>query len=162
MRKTIRRRRIEKKTDYKSRLALLKSEKPRLVIRKTNRYIIANLVKTDIAQDNTIININSKSLLEKGWPKEFSGSLKSISAAYLTGLLLGNLAKSKLPEGQEIILDIGMHRNISKSRIYSLLKGALDSGLKISHDPSVLPTEKELTKNEKLSPVLEKIKSSLK
>ena len=37
MPKVQRRRRIEAKTDYKARFNLLKSEKPRLVVRKTNR-----------------------------------------------------------------------------------------------------------------------------
>jgi len=41
-----RRRRIASKTDYKARLSLLKSEKPRLVVRKTNRYIIAPIIVT--------------------------------------------------------------------------------------------------------------------
>ena len=69
-----RRRRLEAKTDYKLRLGLLKSEKPRLVIRKTNSYIIAQIVETEIAQDKIVVGTTSKSLIEKGWPKEKIGS----------------------------------------------------------------------------------------
>ena len=39
--KVSKRRRIEAKTDYAKRIKLLKSEKPRLVFRRTNKYIIA-------------------------------------------------------------------------------------------------------------------------
>jgi large subunit ribosomal protein L18 len=141
--KTIRRRRLERKTDYKSRLALLKSEKPRLVIRKTNRYMIAQIVESDIAQDKTLFKISSKDLLGNKWPKESPGSLKSLPAAYLTGLQLGSLAKSKL-ENKEIILDIGMQRSIPKSRIYAVLKGVIDSGIKINHDKEMLPSEEKV------------------
>ena len=62
--KTLKRRRHEARTDYRIRLALLKSEKPRLVVRKTNRYIIAQIVESDIAQDKIIVGLTSKSLLE--------------------------------------------------------------------------------------------------
>ena len=47
--KTIRRRRLEHKTDYKARLGLLKSNMPKLVVRKSNRYITVQLVISDIA-----------------------------------------------------------------------------------------------------------------
>ena len=39
--KTVKRRRHQRKTDYKKRIALLKSEKPRIVVRKTNKYILS-------------------------------------------------------------------------------------------------------------------------
>ncbi len=60
--KTQRRRRLETKTDYKARLALLKSEKPRLVIRKSNRYILAQIVLSEIAQDKILFRVSSKDL----------------------------------------------------------------------------------------------------
>ena len=99
MAKTIRRRRHEGKTDYKARLALLKSEKPRLIVRKTNKYIIAQIVETEIAQDKIILGLSSKALLKKTWPENLKGSLKSLAAAYLTGFILGNLAKDKVNFG---------------------------------------------------------------
>jgi ribosomal protein L18 len=47
-------------------------------------------------------------LLNYGWPKELSGSLKSITASYLTGLLIGKkIIKEKL---ETPILDVGMMR----------------------------------------------------
>ena len=154
--RSIKRRRQEGRTDYKARLALLKSSKPRLVIRKTNRYIIAQIVESDIAQDRILIGTDSKVLLTKGWSKEKSGSLKSLPAAYLTGLLLGNLAKGKV---KEAILDMGMHRNVSKSRIYAALKGALDSGLDIPHSSDSLPSFDNI--KPEIKKIFDKIKSEL-
>ena len=144
MPRTIKRRRREAKTDYNLRLALLKSNKPRLVIRKTNRYIIAQIIETDVAQDKVLFGITSRDVLKK-WPKEKSGSLKSKDAAYETGLLLGEKAKGKV---KEAILDIGMNRNIHKSRIYAALKGVIDSGIRIAHDSKALPEIKSSPKKE--------------
>jgi large subunit ribosomal protein L18 len=160
MSRSIRQRRLKGKTDYKTRLALLKSGRLRLVVRKTNRYMIAQLIETNIAQDKVVVGITSNMLLSKGWPKEKSGSLKSIPAAYLTGLALAKLAKSEI-KNKEIVLDMGMYRNIQKSRIYAVLKGAVDGGLKIPHGEHVLPTEKELARNKSLSEILEKLKGKL-
>ena len=42
--RTMRKRRRQNRTDYKARIALLKSEKPRVVVRKTNRYILSQLI----------------------------------------------------------------------------------------------------------------------
>ena len=149
--KTQRRRRREAKTDYKSRFGLLKSEKPRLVIRKTNRYILAQVVISVIAQDKIIARASSKELLEKGWPKDRIWSLKSLVASYLTGKLLASKLKGKI---KEAILDIGMNRNIGGSRIYALAKGALDGGFKIVHKAESLPSEERLKSNEKTKDLL--------
>ncbi len=154
--KTQRRRRVEAKTDYKARLNMLKSEKPRLVVRKSNRYIIAQIVKSDIAQDKTLVKFSSRDLLNKGWPKELSGSLKSKQAAYLTGFAIGKLSPEK-----SLIFDIGLNRNAQKSRIFSVLKGALDAGLNIPHSPESLPDLKDLESNDKLKDILKKIKEKI-
>jgi len=155
--KILKRRRLESKTDYRARLALLKSGMPRLVVRKTNKYIITQVVTSDIAQDKIIAGVNSKSLLSKGWPENAKGSLKSIPAAYLTGLLIGKLASEK--KISEAILDMGMYRNIQKSRIYAVLKGAVDAGMKIPHSEETLPEIK--INNEKIKSAFEKIKGGL-
>jgi large subunit ribosomal protein L18 len=136
------RRRAEAKTDYGARLSLLKADKPRFVVRKTNRYVIAQLVVSKTAQDSVVLTVSSKDLLGKGWPADKAGSLKSLPAAYLTGILFGNLAKK---QAKEAVLDIGMHRNVKKSRIYAVLKGAVEAGLIIRHSAEALPSEKEIT-----------------
>lgn len=156
MKRTLKRRRLENKTDYKTRLALLMSEKPRLIIRKTNRYIVVQIVTSSSAQDSVLINMNSKILLENGWPKENAGSLKSLPAAYLTGFFLGRKAKEKI---KEAIIDIGMHRNISNSRICAVIKGAIDAGLKIPYKEEMLPSLDYIKKNKKVGFLMDKIKT---
>lgn len=157
MKRTVRKRRMQAKTDYKARFALLKSEKPRIVVRKTNRYIIAQLVYSDIAQDKVVFGLTSSILLSKGWPETKKGSLKNIGASYLTGFVLGKKIVDKYPEA---ILDVGMNRNIQKSRIYAVLKGLIDSGVKIPCNEKSLPEDKEINKDEKLVSVFKKIKES--
>ena len=152
--RTIRRRRLEAKTDYKSRLALLKSQKPRLVVRKTNRYIVAQIITSDLAQDKVVAGMTSKVLLSKGWPSELSGSLKSLGAAYLTGFLLG---KSALKAGiKDVIVDIGMQRNIKNSRLFAVVRGIVDAGISAPHNPDVLP-QMENIKSDKIAKLFDKI-----
>ncbi len=159
MGRTIKRRRLEAKTDYKTRLVLLKSGKPRVVVRKTNRYVIAQIVESAMAQDKIIMGVSSKDLLDQGWPKEFSGSLKSLSAAYLTGFLLGKKANGKI---KEAILDIGINRNVKKSRLYAVVKGLVEAGLNIPHGKEALPTDAEVRKNEKVGKMVDKLKEKMK
>src|SRR4030042_2313254 len=138
--RTAKRRRTENKTDYKARLILLKSQMPRVVVRKTNRYILVQYVQSEEARDKVILGISSKDLLKHGWEKEKAGSLKSIPAGYLTGLLLGTKIKAR----EEVILDLGMMRNVKKSRIYAVLNGLVDAGVKIKHKKEVFPEEKRI------------------
>jgi len=51
-----------------------------------------------------------------------------------------------------------MHRNIQKSRIYALVKGVIDGGLKIPASTNSIPSIEEI-KNDKIS--FDKIKSSI-
>ncbi|MEK6825214.1 MAG: 50S ribosomal protein L18 [Nanoarchaeota archaeon] len=157
MRRTFRRRRKEQKTDYRARLALLKSGKPRLVIRKTNKLLIVQIVASEGAQDKVILTVTSKDLFMHGWPKESPGSLKSLPAAYLTGYLIAKKAKAKTPQA---ILDIGLQRSIPKSRVYAVLKGAVDGGLTIPHNPEVFPTQEMFAKH-KNNKLMEGIKHKI-
>ena len=147
IKRTTRRRRREGKTDYGARIKFLKSKKPRVVVRKTNRYIIGQIVVSEISQDNVVASVNSKELLDKGWPKNLKGSLKSLPACYLAGFLLGK----KSGEFKEGILDLGLQRNIKKSRLYSFLKGLVDSGFNINHIKEILPEEEDLNKKIKIA-----------
>jgi len=130
-------RRLEYKTDYKKRLILLKSKSLRLVIRKSNRYVTIQIVKSKDAQDEVLFSVNTKELLKYGWPKERIGSLKSLPASYLGGLLLGKKVK-QLKE--EIILDSGLAPNIKGSKIYAAVKGIIDSGIKVKHNEKIFPS----------------------
>jgi large subunit ribosomal protein L18 len=156
--KTIRRRRHEGKTDYKARFGMLKSGKPRVVFRKTNRYVVGQLIVSEIAQDKIILGVNSKELLAYGWPEKLKGSLKCLAAAYLTGYLLGKKSK----EVKEGIFDIGLNRNISKSRIYAFLKGVVDSGFNVPHNKEILPDESFLNKKEETGRLINQLKEKIK
>ncbi len=132
------RRRREGKTDYKKRLALLKSGKPRVVIRRTNRYIIVQFVRFRPDGDEVIAQAFSKELSKFGWV--YNG--KNLPAAYLTGYLAGIRAKSKGVE--EAVLDIGRFPSTKGSRIYAALKGVLDAGLHVPYSPDILPSEERI------------------
>src|SRR3989344_3583658 len=147
MQLSIRRRRLEAKTDYKARLELLKSGKPRVIIRKTNKYITVQVITSTLAQDAIVFGTSSKVLLTKGWPEAQAGSLKSLPAAYLTGLVVGKQVKSKI---HEAIVDLGMHRNIQKSRIYAVVKGLVDAGLPVICGEKALPVEEDFDRNTKI------------
>ncbi|MFC1710660.1 50S ribosomal protein L18 [Nanoarchaeota archaeon] len=133
------RRRRENKTDYAKRIKLLKSGSPRIVFRRTNRYLIAQYVTSKEAQDKVEININSKDLLKYGWPKEFGGSLKSIPSAYLLGFLIGKqIIEKKLATP---IIDFGMLRTLHKTKVYSFLKGLIDMGVHVNCEEKYFPEE---------------------
>lgn len=137
--KILKRRRRERKTDYNLRMGLLKSELPRIVIRKTNKYFVVQIVESEEAQDKAIIGVTSKELLKYGWDEKDKGSLKSIPAGYLTGYLLAK----KVKKGKYII-DMGMYRNHSGGRIYAVIKGLIDGGLEIPSNEKVFPNEASL------------------
>ena len=161
-RKTVKKRRRQNRTDYLNRLNLLKSEKPRLVFRKTNKLIISQYVTSEDAQDKIVFGITSKKLLSFGWPENMKGSLKSIPAAYLTGYLIGKeILKKKL---KNPIVDFGMYRTLHKTKLFAFLKGAIDSGIKINCSEETFPEEERIV-GSKLSKdfqkEFEKIKSKI-
>jgi large subunit ribosomal protein L18 len=131
-----RRRRREGKTDYAKRINLLKSNSPRIVFRKTNRYLIAQYVKSKEAKDHIEFGINSKALLKYGWPNEAEGSLKSIPAAYLLGILFG---KKIIDKKKSQVIDLGMIRTVHKSKAYAFIKGLIDAGVSIEHKEGIFP-----------------------
>jgi large subunit ribosomal protein L18 len=161
--KSLLKRKIKRKTDYKKRLGMLKSGMGRVVIRKSNKYITIQYVKSEEAKDNIITGANSKELLKYGWSKDNIGSLKSIAAAYLTGYLAGKKIKEK-EKKCEAITDIGINRGISGSRIFSALKGVIDAGIKINANESIFPDEKKLNGKgiNDLSKIVQKVKENIK
>tara|TARA_Y100000310_G_scaffold164530_1_gene164311 strand:+ start:1124 stop:1606 length:483 start_codon:yes stop_codon:yes gene_type:complete len=138
------RRRREGKTNYTKRLILLKGNLPRLVVRKTNKYIILQIVESSHALDKVKYSVNTKELLKHGWPEDKKGSLKSVTAGYLAGLLLGKKANELK---QELILDSGLIPNTSSSRLYAVVKGISDSGIKIRFNKDVVPSEERIKGN---------------
>ena len=138
--RTTRRRRKEGKTDYRSRMALLKSGIPRIVIRKTNKYILLQLIESKQAQDKIVVTTNSKELLKKGLDENYAGSLKSIPAAYITGILMAN----KLDKKNEYIIDWGMAIEKKHGKICAAIKGLIDGGANVRASEKIFPSEERL------------------
>ena len=139
--KIAKRRRRENKTDYKKRIKMLKGRIPRVIFRKSNRYVLAQYVSSKQAQDKIEFGASSKDLLKYGWPKENQGSLKSIPASYLTGFLIG---KKITKEAGTPILDFGMQRVLHKTKTFAFLKGLVDAGVKVQHDEKFFPDENRI------------------
>ncbi len=156
------RRRRDGKTDYRKRLNLLKSRKPRIVIRKSNMYIYAQLVQYDDSGDKTLATASSKELGKLGWKH----SLKNLPAAYLTGMLLGK--KIKKLNIKECIIDLGKYTQVIGSRLYSAVKGLADSeAIHFEYDEKIFPKQerligKHILKEKDLSTDFETIRKKLK
>ena len=132
------RRRREGKTDYRLRLKLLLSKKPRLVVRKSLNNISAQIISYDEKGDKVLISAHTKELVKMG----YKGHCGNLPAAYLTGLLLG---KKALKEGyEEAILDIGLHGATKGAAVFAILKGTVDAGMDIPHGESILPEESRI------------------
>ncbi|MDD5111401.1 MAG: 50S ribosomal protein L18 [Candidatus Altiarchaeota archaeon] len=146
------RRKRDGQTNYKSRLKTLKSGLTRLVIRPSNKHIKAQLVSYEENGDLIVAAATSSELKKHGW----AHATGNLPAAYLTGLLCGIRGKQK--GVKDAILDFGMNTSVKGSRIYAALKGAVDGGLSISHDPKMLPDDGRL-KGSHIASYKEKFKS---
>ncbi len=129
------RRRREGRTNYHARTRLVVADVPRMVVRKTNRHIICQLVTAEMNGDRTFVAANSNELRKFG----YEGSLSNTPAAYLTGMLFAVKALNAGHEGA--VLDIGLHRASRGARVFAALKGAVEAGLNIPHGESVLPSD---------------------
>ncbi len=150
-------RKIQGKTNYRKRLILLKGNLPRLVVRKTNRYIIIQIIESKNAQDKAVSSVNTRDLLKHGWPENKKGSLKSITACYLGGLLIGKKSKVK-----KVILDTGLIPSTKGSRVYAVVKGVLDAGIEINCDEKVFPSEEKIKGEDRgidIKPIIDKMKN---
>ena len=132
------RRKRKRRTDYKKRIALLASGKPRLVIRKSLCNINIQIIEYKPKGDSVVLSANSKELVKLG----YSLNRSNIPAAYLTGLLLGQKAKKK--GVKEAIVDAGLNTHVKGSRIYAALKGVVDSGLKVPYSEDIFPPEERI------------------
>jgi len=155
------RRRREGKTDYRARKRLVtqdknkyNSPKYRFVVRFTNKDIITQITYARIVGDFVLASAYSHELPRYGMPI----GLSNYGAAYATGLLLARrlLTKLKLadkyvgnvevtgtdynveeladgPHPFRALLDVGLRRTTTGSKVFAALKGACDGGLDIPH-----------------------------
>jgi len=155
------RRRREGKTDYYARKRLVcqdrnkyNSPKYRLVVRFTNKDVVTQIVYAKITGDFVLSSAYSHELKEYG----MSVGLTNYAAAYATGLLLARRVLTKLgiaekyqgnnkvdgtdynveaiadgPKPFYALLDVGLKRTTTGSKIFAALKGATDGGLEVPH-----------------------------
>lgn len=155
------RRRREGKTDYQARRRLIiqdknkyNSPKYRFVVRITNKDVITQITYATLAGDVVLSAAYSHELARYGMPL----GLNNYAAAYATGLLLARRVLSKLKladkyqgnkeiNGQDYLvepindgphpftalLDVGLHRTTTGSKVFAALKGACDGGINVPH-----------------------------
>jgi large subunit ribosomal protein L5e len=154
------RRRREGKTDYYARKRLVTQDKNkyaspkyRLVVRLSNRAVVAQLVFAQLSGDKVVSAAYSKELPRFG----VQVGLSNYAAAYCTGLLLARRHLKKLgldeayvgvaqADGKEFhvaagegrrpfraLLDVGLARTTTGSKVFAALKGAADGGLDVPH-----------------------------
>jgi len=156
------RRRREGKTDFYARKSLIiqdknkfNSPKFRLIVRFTNKDIIAQIASAKIEGDRVLAAAYGHELVRYGFPV---ANVTNYAAAYATGLLLarrvltklkladkykGNLkvdgtdynveAQEEGPNPLRCLLDVGLHRTTTGSKLFAALKGATDGGLHVPH-----------------------------
>lgn len=132
------RRKREGKTHFKKRLELLKSERVRLVIRRSNTAILVQFVEYQPDGDKVLLTFNSKKLETYGW--KFSKS--SVPASYLAGFAAGKLALQK--KISDAILDLGLQTPLKGSRLYAALKGVVDAGVKVPCSDDIFPSDERI------------------
>ena len=137
-RRTVLRRRKAGLTDYRRRLRLLRSEKPRAVVRVSNTRTSCQLVTWAKGGDLVVLNITGTDLVKKfSWPETMSK--KSVPASYLVGFALG---KAAIAAGHEdAVLDIGLAACTPGSRVFAALRGMVEAGLNVPHSEEVLPDD---------------------
>jgi len=158
------RRRREGKTDYRARKRLVAQDKNkynarkfRLVVRFTNKDIIAQIIYSEISGDKVLRAAYAHELPRYG----LEVGLTNYAAAYAVGLLLArrhlkalnldetykgkekadgttySVVSEEVAEDQKnpfkAILDVGLVATTTGARVFSALKGASDGGLNVPH-----------------------------
>ncbi len=123
----IKRRRSQSLTDYRKRIALLSGGRPRVVVRKSNRSILVQIVDFHPAGDKVLTGTTSGILRKFGWEPR-----GNIPTAYLTGLAAARMAQAKNLKLNALVLDIGLSKPQKSSVVFAAAKGAVDGGLKIA------------------------------
>jgi len=154
------RRRREGKTDYRARKRLIAQDKNkyntpkyRLVIRVSNKDVIAQIIYAKIVGDFVVTSAYGHELTRYGMPVSHT----SYAGAYATGLLLARRLLKKFnmdskyagnsnvgedyhvaeiedgPGPFRALLDVGLRRTTSGAIIFAAMKGASDGGLEIPH-----------------------------
>ncbi len=156
-------RKLSGRTNYRKRLALLKSNLPRLVVRKTLTSIILQVANFDMVGDKVLLTLTSKRLKSLGWKH----NCKNIPAAYLAGMLIGKM--SLAANISSVTPDIGMQSVTKGGKIFAAIKGAKDAGLDVQVADSIAPSNEVISgahiasyaKNDSITKDFEAVKSAI-
>jgi large subunit ribosomal protein L18 len=125
------RRNRQNRTNYRKRLAVLVGRRSFVSVTISNQNVMVQVLKPSATGDSVVTAVRSLELLKYGW----KGSMNSIPACYLTGLLLG---KRTLEKGMNnLVLYTG--KGSFTSRVAACLKGIIDAGVNIPVSESSLP-----------------------
>ena len=147
-------------TDYRKRLRILTAKKPRCVIRKSLKNIQASIIEFDAKGDKVKVSSHSAQIKKLGWKFNTANT----PAAYLVGYLLGKKAtKAGITEA---VLDTGLQKVIKQGKLFAVVAGAVDAGLKIPHGEGVLPAKERLngshiTKEADISKIVDDVKAAI-
>ncbi len=128
MYRMIRRRRRTAETNYPKRIRELKGGRSRLVVRKSNRGVLLQVITYEENGDKIAATAASRELRQMGWEPRCN-----VPTAYLTGLLLAKKWKG------EASLDIGLYKPVKGSVVFAAAKGAQDGGVKLGASIEIDP-----------------------
>ena len=149
------RRRREGKTDFANRLALVKGDLPRMVIRRSNCNVLVQFITFDPLGDKTMVTVSGKHLAKLyKWP-----SKRNSWTAYLVGLSAGKAAKAK--GVSDFVVDLGMYAPSKGSLLFAAVKGAADSGLTTAYDAEMVPEQKLQNPPESIKSMFEQVKKKI-
>lgn len=149
------RRRREGKTNFAKRLALVKSGKTRMVVRRSNRNLVVQFIDFGQTGDRTLLTVTGAHLSKLyKWP-----SRRNVWTAYLAGLLAGKMAQKK--GVKEFVLDMGMYMPSKGSVVFAAQKGAADSGLSTSFDSGKAPEAKLASPPDKYKDIFNDVKGKI-
>jgi large subunit ribosomal protein L18 len=130
--------RIKKhKTNYRKRSALLISRRYFITVKVSNQNVAAQVLKSTAIGDIVIASAHSRELKKHGW----KGSMNSLPACYLTGLLLGK--KCIENRTKNAILYTGKDR--FTKRIAACIKGIVSAGVNVPVSDQSLPKESRIS-----------------
>jgi Ribosomal protein L18 len=125
------------KTNYRKRAALLISKSPFITIKISDQNVTSQVLKATRSGDVVISSVHSRELKNHGW----KGSMNSLPACYLTGLLVG---KKSIEKGTDTaILYTG--KDPFTTRIAACLKGIVAAGLNVPVSDKSLPKDDRIS-----------------
>jgi len=125
-------------TDYALRTKLLRSKLPQLVVRASNKYVYAQVIRPTTSGDRVLTSASSKELATFGW----TFGPASIPASYLVGYLAGIRAVSRgIPSA---ILNMGLTTPTKGNRAFAVIGGAVEAGLKVPRQDDIMPSKERL------------------